>query len=738
MFATSASRRPMSGLSLPMPCVLLRRLLSMLLALMPSALPAQGGPQTDPFTLDQVMSAPFATNLVAAARGERLAWTLNERGSRNVWVAEGPAFTARRLTTYDQDDGQELSAVQLSPDGHRVIYVRGGDFSSNWDDALPVNPVGMPTPTKVEIWSVPFEGGTPVSLGEGAHPVISPTGDVVVFERGRQLWQVPIDGSGPAKRLFDQRGTASDAQFSPDGSRLAFVSGRGDHAFIGIYTNEQTPMLYVAPSTNRDWAPRWSPDGRSLVFARRAGSGGPPAPNLELQPAPWSLWVADAVTGEATLRWSSEVSLKGSVPSTHGGINLHWAAADRLVFLSYHNGWPHLYSMTARGTEPPLLLTPGAHMAEHVTLSPDGRMLYYAGNLGTTPGDIDRRHVVRAPVDRAAPEVLTPGTGVEFMPAVMGSGRVAAIGGGAQRPPVPFVLNVAGEARAAADTPRTSLGDAQVPTDFPTARLVVPKQVVYTSSDGVRVHAQLFEPPAGGPSRKAAVIYVHGGPPRQMLLGWHYGDYYWNAYAMNQYLASRGFVVLSVNYRLGIGYGHDFHRPPRAGIAGASEYLDVKAAAEWLRAQPNVDGARIGIYGGSYGGYLTALALGRNSDLFAAGVDVHGVHDMTSDGGSRLGANTWRFERPPAELEALARTAWESSPVSAVSTWRSPVLFIHADDDRNVRFSQTVDLVQRLRAKGVPLEEVTIVDDTHHFLRHANQQRVNAAIAEYLARMLKP
>lgn len=179
-------------------------------------------------------------------------------------------------------------------------------------------------------------------------------------------------------------------------------------------------------------------------------------------------------------------------------------------------------------------------------------------------------------------------------------------------------------------------------------------------------------------------------------------------------------------------------RSPRAGIAGASEYLDVKAAAEWLRAQPNVDGARIGIYGGSYGGYLTALALGRNSDLFAAGVDVHGVHDMTSDGGSRLGANTWRFERPPAELEALARTAWESSPVSAVSTWRSPVLFIHADDDRNVRFSQTVDLVQRLRAKGVPLEEITIVDDTHHFLRHANQQRVNAAIAEYLVRMLKP
>lgn len=724
-----------------MPALLTRRIRQRamtLASLLPLATVAHAQLGAGPLTLDQVMSAPFATNLTSAARGERLAWTLNEQGRRNVWVAEGPTFTARRLTNYDRDEGQELSAVRVSSDGSRVVYVRGGDFSSNWDDAMPVNPVGMPNPTRVEIWSVPFSGGTPVSLGEGTNPIISPKSDVVVFERARQLWQVPIDGSAPAKRLFDQRGSASDAQFSPDGLRLAFVSGRGDHAFIGIYTNEQTPILYLAPSTNRDWAPRWSRDGRHLVFARRAGNGGPPAPSLEPQPAPWSLWIADASTGQATVRWSSEVSLKGSVPSTHGGINLHWAAGDRIVFLSYHDGWPHLYSMTARGTEAPMLLTPGDHMAEHVTLTADGRHLFYSGNLGTTAGDIDRRHVVRVPVDRASPEVLTPGTGVEFMPVVMGNGRVAAIGGGAQRPPVPFVLNASGDARAAANTPRTYLGESQVPANFPTARLVVPKQVIYTSRDGLAVHAQLFEPPAGGPAKKAAVIYVHGGPPRQMLLGWHYGDYYWNAYAMNQYLASRGFVVLSVNYRLGIGYGHDFHRPPKAGIAGASEYLDVKAAAEWLGRQAFVDASRIGIYGGSYGGYLTALALGRNSDLFAVGVDVHGVHDMTSDGGPRIGANTWRFERSAQDIEALARTAWESSPVSSVSTWTSPVLFIHADDDRNVRFSQTVDLVQRLRAKGVSLEEITIVDDTHHFMQHANQKRVNAAIAEYLVRMLKP
>ncbi len=702
---------------------------------------AATSPAGSGYSLEQVMSAPFATNLTAAASGERLAWTLNARGQRNVFVAEGPAFEARRLTNYLQDDGQELNAVQISADGKWVVYMRGGDFGSNWDDAQPVNPTAAPMPVKVEIWTVPFAGGTPVSLGEGVSPVISPRGDVVVFERARQLWAAPIDGSAPAKKLFEQRGSAADAQFSPDGTRIAFVSGRGDHAFIGVYTDEQTPIQYIAPSTNRDWSPRWSRDGRQITFARRPGSGGSAANSLEPQPAPWSIWVADVAAGEAKQRWASDTTLRASVPSTHGGVNLRWAAGDRLVFLSYHDGWPHLYSMRAAGSEAPLLLTPGNHMAEYVTLSPDGRHLFYAGNLGATPGDIDRRHVVRVPVDRAQPEVLTPGVGVEWTPVSMSTGRIAAIGGGAQKPPVPFVLDGAGDAPARADTPRRWIGESLVPADFPTQQLVTPRQVVYKAADGVTVHAQLFEPAgAAGASagKRPAIVYVHGGPPRQMLLGWHYGDYYWNAYAMNQYLANRGFVVLSVNYRLGIGYGFDFHRPPKAGIAGASEYLDIKAAGEWLAAQSNVDASRMGIYGGSYGGYLTALALGRDSQLFSAGVDIHGVHDMTSEGGSRFGASSWRFERTTSELAAMAHTAWESSPVSSVSTWRSPVLLIHADDDRNVRFSQTVDLLQRLRAHRVDVEEITIVDDTHHFMRHENQKRVNAAIAEYLERKLKP
>jgi dipeptidyl aminopeptidase/acylaminoacyl peptidase len=642
-----------------------------------------------------------------------------------VWVAEGPEFRARQLTRYQEDDGQELTSVQLSPDGRYVVYLRGGDFGSNWDDALPVNPAGSPVPPRVQIWSVPFEGGEPVALGEGEGPVVSPRGDRVAFERERQIWVAPIDGSAPARRLFTARGGNGSAVWSPDGSRLAFVSSRGTHSFVGVYTDEATPILWIAPSTSRDASPRWSPDGRRLAFVRRPGVGGAPEPVLEQRHVPWSIWTADAATGEASRLWTSPETLRGSVPTTHGGTNLHWAAAGRIVFLSYMDGWPHLYSIAEAGGEP-LLLTPGDYMVEHVRLSPDGRFLVFSANAGGGEDDIDRRHVVRVPVDRAAPEVLTPGEGLEWAPVVTGDAAgIAFIGATARRPPLPAVMPAAGGAVR-------WIGEDRIPRDFPTARLVTPRKVVLRAPDGVAVHAQLFEA-AGGEGPKPAVVYVHGGPPRQMLLGWHYSDYYANAYALNQYLASRGYVVLSVNYRLGIGYGHEFHRAPNAGAQGAAEYQDVRAAGEYLRALPRVDPRRIGVYGGSYGGYLTALALARDSDLFAAGVDIHGVHDFTAEGARRIGGMEWRYEA--GDREAAAEVAWLSSPVAHVSTWRSPVLLIHADDDRNVRFSQTVDLARRLEAARVPFEELVIPDDTHHFMRHANWLKVNAATADFFERM---
>ncbi|HEU5208029.1 MAG TPA: prolyl oligopeptidase family serine peptidase [Longimicrobiales bacterium] len=703
----------------------MKRMLLPLIALLCVALPAAA---QSSYTMEQVRSYPFPNELAAAAEVARIAWAFNEEGRRNIYVAEAPDWRARKLTSYDTDDGQVLTRVQLSPDGRWVVYRRGGD-DANWDQdnwgLAAVNAASMPVQPKIELWAVPFDGGEARVLAEGGDgPVIAPSGDAVLFERNRQVWSVPIDGSAPAKQLFFARGVNGSIEFSPDGERLAFVSNRGTHSMIGIFQDSVTPITWISPSTHRDGSPRWSPDGTSLAFVRRGGSGGPPQPILERRHQPWSIRVADARTGESREVWRAPETLEGSPPSTQGWTNLHWAAGNRLVFQSYHDGWPHLYSIDAvRGGEP-LLLTPGDYQVEFASMSPDGRYVVFAGNAGDTPGDIDRRHIVKAPIDRSAPQVLTPGTGLEWTPVVTGDGAtIALISATAQRPPLPAVMPVNGG-------PVRLIAEDRIPDDFPTRSLVIPKSVTFRADDGVTVHAQVFEK-EGGPARKPAVIFIHGGPPRQMLAGWHYSDYYANAYAAQQYFAELGFVALSVNYRLGIGYGFDFHRPPNAGAQGAAEYRDIVAAGEYLRSLPQVDADRIGVWGGSYGGYLTAMALARDSDMFAAGVDIHGVHNFAD----RFTGPSNRYE--PTDREQAAEIGWRSSPIAYMDTWTSPVLLIHGDDDRNVRFSETVDLARRLELQGVPFEELIIPDDTHHFLRHANWIRVNEATAEFLEKHLR-
>jgi dipeptidyl aminopeptidase/acylaminoacyl peptidase len=280
------------------------------------------------------------------------------------------------------------------------------------------------------------------------------------------------------------------------------------------------------------------------------------------------------------------------------------------------------------------------------------------------------------------------------------------------------------------DKGREMIAATALPPDFPSRQLVIPKQVTFKSQDGLEIHGQLFVP-NGRTQPGPAVIFTHGGPIRQMMLGFHYMDYYHNAYAMNQYLASQGYVVLSVNYRLGIMYGRAFREPENAGWRGSSEYRDVVAGAKYLQGLNMVDKKKIGLWGGSYGGLLTALGLARNSDIFAAGVDLHGVHDWS------VFLPHWE-NRPAAPDKAEAeKLAFESSPNASVAQWKSPVLLIQGDDDRNVPFSQTVDLAQRLREHHVPMEQLVLPDEIHGFLMWRTWIQVYAATADFFDRVLK-
>ena len=672
------------------------------------------------FTLAQVMSSPFPSGLVAALHADRVAWAFNARGVRNVWVADGPEFTGRQVTHYGADDGEPIASLQITPDGRTLVYARGSETNESGRVADPISGVW---PRKQQVWAVDVDRGEPRLLGEMGCPEedcedirLSPDGQFAVWAAKKQLWIAPVSAATGSHQLTDLRGDNSNPKWSPDGRQIAFVSNRGDHSFVAVYDFGSDSVRYLSPSVDRDVLPRWSPDGRRIAFIRIPGIE-QKLPLIPLRVTPWGIWVADLQNGNATEIWHSGTKPDDSFPELTADGSFLFPSNDWIVFSSEQDGRNHLYSIsTSAGA--PSLLTPGQFDVEDITVSADRHSLIYTSNQD----DIDRRHVWRVGLDGTKPRALTKGETIEWSPVETGQGNaVLCLGSSATTPAMPYLI---------APQSRQMIATAALPGDFPSKQLVVPKQVVFRSDDGFEIHGQLFAP-QGRSTSGPALIFMHGGPSRQMMLGFHYMYYYHNAYAMNQYLANLGYVVLSVNYRLGIMYGRAFREPANASWRGASEYKDILAAAKFLQGLAVVDVKKIGLWGGSYGGYLTALGLGRNSNLFAAGVDLHGVHDWSEF------LPHWENRPGAPDVAEASKLAFDSSPDAAVAHWKSPVLLIHGDDDRNVPFSQTVDLVQRLRENHVAFEELIFPDDIHDFLLWRDWIKAYSAAENFFDRTLK-
>jgi len=664
-------------------------------------------------TLEALLAAPFPSEIAAAPAGGRVAWVQNAKGARNVWVAAQPDFAAKPLTTYAGDDGQDITTLTWSPDGRTVLYVRGG--GANRQGEIP-NPALAPEAAEQAIWAVDATAASaPRKLAQGSSPAVAPNGDVAYLSRG-QVWSTTTDGGGKPAALFTIRGQARDLQWSPDGTKLAFVSGRGDHSFVGLYDRTAKSLRYLDPSIDLDANPSWSADGTRLAFTRSPATG----ENFMFAPRreglPWSIRVVDVASGRASEVWKAQPGAGSVFQGVTADKQLVWGAGDRLVFPWERDGWIHLYAVPAMGGTA-TLLTPGSFEVEHVALAPDRSRVVYSSNQD----DIDRRHIWSVAVSGGTPQALTRGQGAEWMPAPIDGDTVAMLRSDG-RVPAHAAMRRAGEVKPLA--PQTA------PADLATTALVVPERVTITAVDGMAIPAQLFLPrDLKSGDRRPAVLFFHGGSRRQMLLAWHYLSYYHNTYAMNQFLASRGYVVLSVNYRSGTGYGLNFREALNYGATGASEFNDVLGAALYLKQRPDVDPQRIGIYGGSYGGYLTAHALARASDLFAAGVDIHGVHDWN------VGIRTFMPNYNPDP--EIARRNFASSPLNFVKGWRAPVLLVHGDDDRNVSFAETVTLAEALRKQGVTFEQLVIPDEIHGFLRYDSWLRVFHAASDFFDRHLK-
>ena len=328
-----------------------------------------------------------------------------------------------------------------------------------------------------------------------------------------------------------------------------------------------------------------------------------------------------------------------------------------------------------------------------VALSADSRTLYYCTNAK----DTERRHIWAVPVSGGSPRQVTTGEGIETYPAPLASGKALATLSADWRTPQSLGIWTLGPSPAS--TQKIVFPSSL--ENFPRDAHVKPELVLTKAPDGLEIKNQLFLPRNIKPGeRRPAIVFVHGGPQRQMLLGYHYMQFYHWAYGINQWLADQGYVVLSVNYRSGIGYGRSFRTAPNTGGRGNAEYQDVLAGGKYLQSRPDVDPDRVGIWGLSYGGVLTAQALARNSDIFKAGVDLAGVH-------------LWGSSLDPDSV------SFKSSVIGAIEGWKSPVLLVHGDDDRNVAFQQTTGLVQLLRQRDVYYELIVFPDDTHESMLHS-------------------
>ncbi len=670
------------------------------------------------------MSAPFASSPLAAPASAKVAWLVNDRGRRNVWVASAPGWKGRQVTEFNEDDGQEIAELAWAPDGSYLLFTRGGDFETGGDNP---NPDLNPVKPEQAIWMVATtasgtNGSAPKKLTEGHAPAISPKGDWVAFLRAGQIFLMKPSGEGVTPAA-NQKATATDLSWSPDGAELAFVSGRRDHSFIGLYKTADKTLQYLDASTDRDSDPVWSSDGTHIAYVRTASGARTFGPRREGEP--WSIRVAEVKTGSAHpvfLAARGPGSVFHRIEAEH---QVFWGAGDDLIFPWEKTGWCHLYSLSP-GASTATELTPGQGEVEHVAISHDGKTIFYSTNIG----DIDRRHLWSVNVPgRPGPRPVTRGENIEWEPAPIADGSALV-----------FLASSYNEAAQAmvrtADGEGKPLAPDTIPSEFPAKLLVKPEPVMITAADGLQIHGQLFLPGKGHGERHPALVFFHGGSRRQMLLGFHYMGYYSNAYSLNQYLASQGYVVLSVNYRSGIGYGLNFREAVNYGAKGASEFNDVIGAGLYLKSRSDVDPERIGVWGGSYGGYLTALALARASDLFAAGVDFHGVHDWSTlrgEGGAQIGGDP----EGQRERQESARLAFESSPMASVKTWKSPVLLIQGDDDRNVPFSQNVVLAGALRRQHVDFEELIIPNEIHDFLMHRHWVEAYSATADFFARKLR-
>ncbi|HET9015018.1 MAG TPA: S9 family peptidase [Thermomicrobiaceae bacterium] len=559
-----------------------------------------------------------------------------------------------------------------SPDGRRIAYSRAYDG-------------------RIDLYVVDAGGGLPLQLTDqatlqGPDPsqrhaasiAWTPDGSRLVFASSKdgKIWTVPATG-GPSRTVDEAPGNHHSPAVSPDGRRVAFVAERGEQVDVVVADLDGRASRVVSDGDEYVLQPRWSPDGRRLLYGQW--------PHYDM---PWDqreLVVADLESGERRV-------VAGGTGVTNA--DAVWSPDGRAIaFVSDRDGdFGNLWRCDADGANAERLVHENA---QHATpaWSPDGRRLAYVRN---DDGDCQvwcwedgkTRQVTREP-------------GVHGDLHWIDGERLVCTFSSPVRPADLYLIDATSGARRQLTQSATGgiLG----------GDLVMPEHVAWTSSDGLEVHGLLFTPGETRPGRHPLVVHIHGGPVGQTLPNW-------NGHV--QYLVGRGYVVLAPNYRGSKGYGRAF-MDKLYGDWGGGDLQDNVSGARMVLAQGLVDPRKVVAMGGSAGGYGTLICMTKAPEVFRAGVCRFGVADLAT-----FTDKTWIFERhyiarlmgAPGANSDLYR---DRSPIHHVANVREPILILQGEEDIVCHPSQMQGMVDALRAAGKDVEYHTYPGEGHGWKRVA-------------------
>jgi dipeptidyl aminopeptidase/acylaminoacyl peptidase len=585
-----------------------------------------------------------------------------------------------------------LGQFSLSADGRSAAYVLAGFYFG-----FPVIP-RMGEDNNVRV--VRLDGGRGLQVTTGAqpktHPLFSPDGTRIEFESEDDVWVAHIE-TGASWRVTTNGARDRDAAWSPDGKRVVFVSERGGRTDLWIASaeGERHGLTRITDDAAAEEDPQWSPDSRWVVFASHRPDDHYYASGIYRVPAgggaPERLTPAGTADNEAP-----RLSPDGT----------------RLAYISDKGGFSRVWIAAADGSGAREVDTgPFDAAAPHWRVEPhwsaDGRRILVSVNR---QGSYD---LISIDTRSGAASVLRAGGGMNHAVGFAFDGAPVYVHESPSSPPDLFVLPETGEPRA-----QTHSGHAAVRAEHFAER----RHVAFRSTDGFDLQGTLLLPRGLRPGQRLpAIVNLHPNSYGQFVDQWN---------PFFDYLAVSGYALLDLDHRGSSGHGRAY-RDAAIGTWGTGTLEDVKAAAAWLKAQPFVDGDRVGVMGLSFGGYLTLLALVQEPALFAAGIDLMGVADRR---GALAGRN-FVFHVGKTEAEAPELYA-RLSPITQMGALRAPLLILHSDQDRNVAPEQTYSLIDELRLRQKPFEVRIYPGEAHGLADPAHQLDSYRRIVAFLGRTL--